>query len=134
MGQRDDACLASIGTTIDFHDHIGYDKVEGRMIELATKLKIGLHDAGVKLVTPMEPNLSGGVCIIDVPAPVKTKILNAMYDEHGIAGSTAGASLGENPLKLERKREYVENSTLGYGVRHRRCVCFFGNGRPGQGF
>lgn len=90
MGQRDDACLASIGTAIDFHHHIGYDKVEGRMIDLATKLKVGLHDVGVELVTPMEPGLSGGVCIINVPVPAKTKILNAMYDEHGIAGSTAG--------------------------------------------
>lgn len=90
FGQRDDACLAAVGTAIDFHDLIGRDRVEARVMELATALKRGLRSAGFPLVTPMEPALSGGVCTIELPAKTRVKVVDALYQEHGIAGSTSG--------------------------------------------
>ena len=60
------------------------------MLELAAALKAGLKQAGAKLVTPEKRALSGGVCIIEVPPENGQKILDAMYNDHGIAGSTAG--------------------------------------------
>ncbi len=111
MGQRDDSCLAAVGTTVDFHRHIGHDRVEARVLELATQLKTGLRDAGVSLVTPMEPSLSGGVCIVEVPAKARRAVLNAMYDEHGIAGSTAGG-LRLCP-HLYNTEEHVERAVRG---------------------
>ncbi len=90
LGQRDDACLAAVGTTVDFHRRIGQDRVEARVLELATALKTGLLDAGVTLVTPMEPSLSGGVCIVEVPGKARRQVLNTVYEDHGIAGSGAG--------------------------------------------
>ena len=41
------------------------------------------------LVTPMEPGLSGGVCIIEVPGDRGTA-LRRLYEEHGIAGAGTG--------------------------------------------
>ncbi len=34
LGQRDDACLAAVGTTIDFHTGLGVERIEARMYEL----------------------------------------------------------------------------------------------------
>ena len=90
LGQRDDACLAAIGTTVDFHNAIGAAQVETRMMELATALKTGLVDAGFTLVTPEDPKLSGGVCIIQVERAKSREALNQLYDEHGIAGAGTG--------------------------------------------
>jgi len=90
LGQRDDACLAAIGTTVDFHNAIGAAQVEARMTELATALKAGLVDAGATLVTPEDPKLSGGVCIIQVERSKSREALNRLYEEHGIAGAGTG--------------------------------------------
>ncbi len=90
LGQRDDACLAAIGTTVDFHNSIGAARIEARMVELATALKQGITAAGHTLVTPMAPELSGGVCITEVPAEARRDAVNRLYEEHGIASAGAG--------------------------------------------
>ncbi|MDE2980074.1 MAG: aminotransferase class V-fold PLP-dependent enzyme [Gemmatimonadota bacterium] len=89
MGQRDDACLAAVGTTADFHGAIGGPATEARVTELATALKQGLAELGTTLVTPMEPEFSGGVCIIEVPGD-RSAALRRLYEEHGIAGAGTG--------------------------------------------
>ncbi len=90
LGQRDDACLAAVGTTVDFHNAIGAARVEARMIELATALKDGLADAGLSLVTPRPVELSGGVCIGEVESSERQAVVNRLYEEHGIAGASTG--------------------------------------------
>ena len=90
MGQRDDAALAAVGTTVDFHQRFGPDRIEARVVELASALKQGLKEAGVKLVTPLDPVLSGGVCIIEAPPHRREEVVNRLYHEHGIAGARTG--------------------------------------------
>ncbi len=90
LGQRDDACLAAIGTTVDFHNAVGAAQVEARLMELATALKTGLVDAGLMLVTPEDPKLSGGVCILEVDRGKSREVKDRLYDEHGIAGAPTG--------------------------------------------
>jgi selenocysteine lyase/cysteine desulfurase len=90
LGQRDDACLAAMGTTADFHNAIGPDRVEGRVLELASALKEGAKEAGAKLVTPIEPHMSGGVCILEVPREKRRALFNRLYEEHGIAAAATG--------------------------------------------
>ena len=89
MGQRDDAALAAIGTTVDFHERVGAARIEARVTELATRLKDGLRDAGYALVTPAAPALSAGVCIAAVEGN-RGALVNALYEEHGIAGAATG--------------------------------------------
>ena len=90
LGQRDDACLASLATTAEFHDAIGPARVEARVTELASALKAGITGLGLTLVTPTEPALSGGVVITSVPSEKRRAVLNRLYEEHGIAGAGTG--------------------------------------------
>ena len=91
MGQRDDACLAAVGTTVDFHNSIGGGaRIEAHMVELAQALKAGIASAGMTLVTPMEPELSGGVCITELEGSRRRDVLGRLYHDHGIAGAGAG--------------------------------------------
>ena len=91
LGQRDDACLAAVGTGAEFHAAIGAAEVEGRVIQLATTLKEGMAELGMTLVTPMDPDLSGGVCIIEVPGD-RRAALDGMYEEHGDRGGGDGGT------------------------------------------
>ncbi len=117
LGQRDDACLAAVGTAADFHGAIGGPATEARVSELATTLKEGLADLGMTLVTPMDPALSGGVCIIEVPGDRGTA-LRRLYEEHGIAGAgTGGLRLCPH---VYNTREHVDRAVE--GVRALRDV------------
>ena len=111
MGQRDDACLAAMGTTAEFHGEIGPDRVEKRMIDLARRLKEGIREAGIPLVTPMADALSAGVVIIEVPAESRAEVFSRMYDDHGIAGSTSGG-LRLSP-HLYNTAEHIERALAG---------------------
>ena len=117
LGQRDDAVLAAIGTTVDLHDHIGLARTEARVADLATMLKRGLKDAGFDLVTPMAPVLSGGVCIASVDGENRSKIVNGLYEQHGIAGAgTGGLRLSPH---LYNTRAHIERAIRGAGALRR---------------
>lgn len=90
LGQRDDACLAAVGVTADFHDSLGPARIQARVLELAERLKAGLSELRATLVTPMPPELSGGVCIVASDGESRVELFERLYAEHGIAGSTTG--------------------------------------------
>ena len=111
FGQRDDSRLTAIATTVEFHNTLGAAATEARVYRLATALKEGLKEAGAKLVTPMDSKVSGGVCIVEVPAENRSKVVAAMYHEHGIAGSaTGGLRLCPH---LYNTTEHVERAIAG---------------------
>jgi selenocysteine lyase/cysteine desulfurase len=111
LGQRDDACLSGVGTTSDFHKMIGPARIEARMMELAAALKTGLKSAGAKLVTPEGAEFSGGIVIIDVPSKKRQAVLDRLYNEFGIAGSTSGG-LRLSP-HFYNTMEHVERAVKG---------------------
>ncbi len=90
MGQRDDAAITALGEAARFHDSIGPAQTQERVLDLATVLKSSLAEAGARLVTPTEPELSAGVCIVDVHPDRRQELFDAMYQRFGIAGSTTG--------------------------------------------
>ncbi|MFN8060528.1 MAG: aminotransferase class V-fold PLP-dependent enzyme [Vicinamibacterales bacterium] len=90
LGQRDDAAVAAMGTTADFHAMVGAARIAARVTALATQLKQGLQAMGATLVTPMDPAISGGVCIVEAVNDKRQKLLDGLYAKHGIAGSASG--------------------------------------------
>lgn len=90
LGQRDDAALAAVGTTVAFQNRLGMERIEARVTELATMLKAGLREAGFDVVTPLQPELSGGVAVAAVEADRRGRLVAALYERHGIAGAATG--------------------------------------------
>lgn len=90
LGQRDDAALAALGLTAQIHDRIGGQRIEQRIMALSQRLKTGIRALGVPLVTPFDPALSFGVCIVAVPAGQAGELANRLYSDYGIAGAGTG--------------------------------------------
>ncbi|MFT4861057.1 MAG: isopenicillin-N epimerase [Pseudohongiellaceae bacterium] len=90
LGQRDDAALAALASAAEMHNLIGAGRIENRIVELSQRLKTGIRSAGHDLVTPMETQLSFGVCIIRVPAGQNDSLANALYTDFGIAAAGTG--------------------------------------------
>jgi isopenicillin-N epimerase len=72
------------------HDSIGANRIERRIVQLAQHLKEGIDALGLDLVTPMNPELSFGVCITRTQPGQGSSVSNRMYAEHGIAGAATG--------------------------------------------
>jgi len=92
LGQRDDAAVAAMGTTVEFHETIGFDRVEGRVRELAAAIKHGLTERvpGVSFHTPLEPDLSAGVVVFRPPKTDARELFNTLYSDHDMAGASMG--------------------------------------------
>ena len=94
LGQRDDGCLSAVGTAADFHAILGLENVEARTTELAGALKEGLSKINrIKLITPMDPNMSGGVVVAQVPDLDRAKtsaLVKDLYEKYGVAGAATG--------------------------------------------
>ena len=89
FGQRDDAAVAGVGTTVEFHQAIGPAAIEARTRALATALKAAIRERvpDVSFHTSDVPGLSAGVVIAELPVDDHTQIYNRVYEEHGIAGA-----------------------------------------------
>ncbi len=113
LGQRDDAALAGLGVAASQHDLIGPQRVEARVSDLAQTLKRGIAALGLDLVTPMDPDLSHGVCITRVPNGRGGELANRLYTEHGIAGAATGG-LRLCPT-IYNTRQHIERALAGIG-------------------
>ncbi len=94
LGQRDDAAVAAVATTVHFHEIIGKQRVAERIKELANALKTGLRERlpGTQFHTPSSEGLSGGVVVFLPPNSDASELFSALYEEHGVAGAAMGGA------------------------------------------
>jgi selenocysteine lyase/cysteine desulfurase len=91
LGQRNDALVAAVGTTIDFHQAIGADAIEARVLQLAGAVREGLLAlSGVQPVTPTAPGVSAGVVIVRIDGRDNRQLYERLYREHGVAAAATG--------------------------------------------
>ena len=48
MGQRDDAALAAVGTTVDFHQRFGPTRIEARVVGACERTETGTQRGGIQ--------------------------------------------------------------------------------------
>lgn len=91
LGQRNDATVAGLAAALDFHDRVGAERIEARVVELTTALYEGLRRMrGAQMVTPARAELRGGVCIVRFDGREMRPIHDALYREHRIATAPTG--------------------------------------------
>jgi isopenicillin-N epimerase len=91
LGQRNDATTAGMAAALDLHESIGADRVEARVVELASFLKSELDRIpGAHAITPLSPELSGGVVIYRFDGVQARPLFDGLYEEYRVAGATTG--------------------------------------------
>ncbi len=95
LGQRDDACVAAMGTAAAFHDTIGIDRIEARIRQLSTRLmeQLQTHLPAVEFTTPTVPELRAGVVIFSHPDIEGGTLFDRLYAEHDVAGARSGGGM-----------------------------------------
>ena len=111
QGQRDDARVCAMGRTVEFHNTIGRERVEARVRALAAAIKdeVKKKISGAELVTPVEPEMSGGVVIFTVPGMDRSKALNTLYEKYNLGCAVMGGGIRLSP-HLYNTMEEVERA------------------------
>lgn len=107
LGQRDDAAVAAVSTTVEFHRTIGPAVVETRVRELATAAMDALreHVPGVRFHTPEAPELRAGVVVFDAPGIDPGPSYDRLYEEHDL-----GCAPRSEPFRGLRLSPHVYNT------------------------
>ena len=91
LGQRNDATVAGLAASLDFHERVGEARIEERVLELATALYEGLRGMrGAQMVTPARPEMRAGVCIVRFEGREARPLHETLYREHQIATAPTG--------------------------------------------
>ena len=92
-GQRADALVYALGEAIDFMSHIGQGRAERRIKGLAAYLKQGLGKIpGIKINTPMDAYLSGGLTAFSVEGVDLNKIVDYVREKYNLVIRTIGSA------------------------------------------
>jgi selenocysteine lyase/cysteine desulfurase len=78
----------ALADAFGFMGRIGRDRAVARTTEQATRLKEGLAETGVTLVTPLDPQLSAGIVCFDVPGAMPANAVLSLREAGVVASAT----------------------------------------------
>ncbi|MCD6193965.1 MAG: aminotransferase class V-fold PLP-dependent enzyme, partial [Candidatus Aminicenantes bacterium] len=91
LSQRADAIIVALGEAINFQSRIGKHRIERRIKALAKYLKQELKKIpGVKVHTPDDPYLSGGLTAFSVKNVDPKRIVDYVREKYNIVVRTVG--------------------------------------------
>jgi isopenicillin-N epimerase len=92
LGQRNDPSTAALPETLAFHNSIGKKNIQERVFQLNSYLKEQIQKQIPKavFVTPLSPELSAGIVIINLPDKKPADVTDLLYKKYGIASAPAG--------------------------------------------
>lgn len=92
LGQRNETTASAISEILDFHQSIGKEVIEERVIALNTYLKEQLSKTlnNIEFKTPIDKNLSGGVTIVKLIGKEPRKVFSKLYEKHKIICAPTG--------------------------------------------
>ena len=91
LGQRADPLVFGLGEALDFQNLIGKQRIERRIKTLAAHLKTELQSIPkVRLHTPTNPYLSGGLTAFSIEDLSPEKIVNYLREKYNIVIRTIG--------------------------------------------
>src|SRR5260221_7590115 len=92
LGQRNEPSPAALPETINFLQTIGPQNIQKRIVQLNTYLKKKLREAipQATFVTPLAPEFSGGIVVINLPNKEIHEVTDKLYHSYGIAAAPAG--------------------------------------------
>jgi isopenicillin-N epimerase len=92
LGQRNEPSPAALPETLAFYSKVGRRNIENRIVQLSTYLKEQIKNKIPKAVftTPLSPQLSGGIVIINLPGMEIHEVTDKLYHTYGIAAAPSG--------------------------------------------
>jgi len=92
LGQRNETSPVAIPSIIEFHHSIGKSNISKRVVQLNTYLKEQIRKKIPKaeFITPLSPDLSAGIVIVNLPGKDPAMVYQDLYSKYGIAAANVG--------------------------------------------
>ena len=92
LGQRNEPSPAALPETLAFQRTVGRGNIENRIVQLSAYLKEQIKSKipNAVFVTPISPELSGGIVIINLPGKEIHEVTDNLYHNYGIAAAPSG--------------------------------------------
>ncbi|HTH57927.1 MAG TPA: aminotransferase class V-fold PLP-dependent enzyme [Cyclobacteriaceae bacterium] len=113
LGQRNEPSPAALPETLTFHQTIGADRIQKRVVQLNTYLKKRIQEAIPKaeFVTPLAPELSAGIVIVNLPGKEFHEVSDKLYHSFGVAAApTNGVRLSPHIYNTMKDIDFVVKS------------------------
>ena len=111
FGQRNDAALAALSETVNFHSSITPLGVEKRATKIANYLRQSLIDIDVNFVSSHHPNFTSNVIILKAPQENRRQLLdNVLKDSGVILAGTGGLRLSPHIYNTVNHVDRVVNA------------------------
>lgn len=91
-GQRNEATLVALNEILEFHNALGKKNIEERVRKITSYLKTTLQSKipNLKFISPMAPELSAGIVIVEITGKPSKTIFQKLYELNGIACAGTG--------------------------------------------
>ncbi len=96
LGQRNETTPFALPEIIDFHNTVGRKNIEDRVRQLSAYLKEQIKSKvpQAEFISPVSPDLSAGIVVINIPGKQPQDIYQKLYANHGVAcAATVGVRL-----------------------------------------
>jgi selenocysteine lyase/cysteine desulfurase len=92
LGQRNEPSPTALPEAILFHQGIGTERIQKRVMQLNSYLKKMISEVIPKatFITPKAPELSAGIVVINLPGKEIHEVTDKLYHTFGIAAAPAG--------------------------------------------
>jgi len=92
LGQRNEPSPAALPEALAFHETLGRRNIEKRIVQLTTYLKEQIKSKVPQavFVTPLSPDFSGGIVVINLPGKEIHEVTDKLYHKYGIATAPSG--------------------------------------------
>jgi len=90
FGQRDDAAIASLADAAALHESLSPAGVERQSMAISNRLREGLADLGLGLVSSANPAFSSSVIILAAPRGNAGELVGEVYRQSGIITAAVG--------------------------------------------
>ncbi|MFC1555496.1 aminotransferase class V-fold PLP-dependent enzyme [candidate division KSB1 bacterium] len=99
LGQRDDARIAVMKEAAGFHQTLGLLRISSQARRLADVVKDGLirRVPNVRIVTPIEHQMSWGVVIFNVPGMNLNGAMDTLYEQYNVGCAVMGSNIRYSP-------------------------------------
>ena len=92
LGQRNEPSPAALPDILDFHQAIGVQNIQKRIVQLSSYLKKRIHEAIPQaiFVTPQAAEFSAGIVVVNLPGKEFHEVADKLYHSYGVAAAPAG--------------------------------------------
>ena len=101
--------LVGLDAAIDFHQHIGTDRIEKRVLELSNRLRDGLKKISrAKIFSPNHPEMTCGIVTWGIDGVTGSNLMDALWNRRKIRVRSVDTTMVRQSTHIYNSPEEID--------------------------